>query len=296
MKEGKQIKKIPTLFKREFENHKVVKVLPELSDESLSWVLDGEGIATEKIDGACCAVIDGKLYKRYDAKKDKHGNLKVPPAGAIPCDEPDPVTGHWPHWVLVDENDPADQWFVSAYTISSAYYPDGTYEAVGLHFNGNPHCLHRDYLIPHGNTIIDLPDRSFKSIRSYLADHAIEGIVFWNHGQPQCKIKRSDFGLPWPDKERLPNLDHYVYEMEMPAEYAAVFASIAESANLTVEDLIEQYLRHTVSHPEDLLKWKADFDALSESESREYSRIEVKEIKPVYSDGFWLEQHSGGTK
>ena len=24
-----------------------------------------------------------------------------------------------------------------------------------------------------------------------------EGIVFWNDGQPQCKIKRSDFGFPW---------------------------------------------------------------------------------------------------
>lgn len=23
--------------------------------------------------------------------------------GAIPCDEPDPVTGHWPHWVKVDK-------------------------------------------------------------------------------------------------------------------------------------------------------------------------------------------------
>ena len=24
-----------------------------------------------------------------------------------------------------------------------------------------------------------------------------EGIVFWKDGQPQCKIKRSDFGFPW---------------------------------------------------------------------------------------------------
>ena len=25
----------------------------------------------------------------------------------------------------------------------------------------------------------------------------IKGIVFWKDGQPQCKIKRSDFGFPW---------------------------------------------------------------------------------------------------
>lgn len=37
------MKKIPTLFKREFENHRVTKALPELSDETLAWVLAGEG-------------------------------------------------------------------------------------------------------------------------------------------------------------------------------------------------------------------------------------------------------------
>ena len=107
------MKKIPTLFVREFENHRVVKVLPEVTP-GFEWVLRGEGTPTVKIDGACCAIIDGKFYKRYDAKKDKRGNLKIPPSGAIPCCDPDPVTGHWPHWVLVDENDPADKWFVEA--------------------------------------------------------------------------------------------------------------------------------------------------------------------------------------
>lgn len=27
------------------------------------------------------------------------------------------------------------------------------------------------------------------------------GLVFWKDGQPMCKIKRFDFGLPWPVKE-----------------------------------------------------------------------------------------------
>ncbi len=42
----------------------------------------------------------------------------------------------------------------------------------------------------------DVP-RNFEGIRDYLATHYIEGIVFWKDGQPQCKIKRSDFGFDW---------------------------------------------------------------------------------------------------
>ena len=39
------MKKIPTLFKREFENHNVVRTLPEVT-EGLEWVLNGDGEAT----------------------------------------------------------------------------------------------------------------------------------------------------------------------------------------------------------------------------------------------------------
>ena len=65
------MKKIPTLFKREFLDHHVINISPEVSSPDLAWVLAGEGIATEKIDGACCAIIDGQFYQRYDAKKNK---------------------------------------------------------------------------------------------------------------------------------------------------------------------------------------------------------------------------------
>jgi len=65
------MKKIPTLFKREFLDHHVINISPVLSSPDLAWVLADEGVATEKIDGACCAIIDGQFYKRYDAKKNK---------------------------------------------------------------------------------------------------------------------------------------------------------------------------------------------------------------------------------
>ena len=195
------MKKIPTLFQREFDHHHVVNITDQLTSPELAWVLAGEGIATEKIDGACCALIGGQFYKRYDAKKNKQGILKQPPVGAIPCDVPDPVTGHWPHWVPVDEASAADQWFIAAKANTPGELTDGTYEAIGLHFNGNPYQLEQDVLVWHGEKIIQLESSSFEGIRTYLEQHCIEGIVFWKDGIPGCKIKRRDFGFDWPYKK-----------------------------------------------------------------------------------------------
>lgn len=198
------MKKIPTLFKREFEGHNIVRVLPEVSDGSLRWVLDGEGTATVKIDGACCAIIDGVFYKRYDAKRGK-----PIPDGAIKCqEEADPVTGHLPCWVKVNENNPDDKWFIEAEKntkhvkyVSPQLTEFRTYEAVGKHFNGNPYNLDYDTLIPHGEEIIEV-ERTFEGIKKYLEENYIEGIVFWKDGEPRCKIKRSDFGFEWATKKR----------------------------------------------------------------------------------------------
>ena len=77
---------------------------------------------------------------------------------------------------------------------------EGTYEAVGPHFQSNAYGLEKDTLVRHGSIVIDLPDKSFEGIRSYLGTHNIEGIVFWKDGKPQCKIKRKDFGFKWPMK------------------------------------------------------------------------------------------------
>lgn len=188
------MKKIPTLFERRFENGKPVEILPVVKD-GLEWVLEGEGHATLKIDGSCTAIINGEFYKRYDAKKGKK-----PPEGAIPCCGPDPITGHHPHWVKVDEGNPSDKWFIEAYkntfADSDTVIDNATYEAVGPHFQGNPYELSKDLLKLHGDILPDVP-RSFDGIKQYLTDHYIEGIVFWLDGEPKCKIKRSDFGLDW---------------------------------------------------------------------------------------------------
>ena len=79
-------------------------------------------------------------------------------------------------------------------------YSDGTYEAIGKHFNGNPYGFAKcDMLIKHGQDIIPNSEleRSFEGIKRYLNENYIEGIVFWKDGEPQCKIKRTDFGFDW---------------------------------------------------------------------------------------------------
>lgn len=184
------MKKIPTLFVRTFENHKVVGITNEITAGCEEAFLHGD--ATLKIDGSCCAIIGGEFYKRYDAKKGKQ-----PPTGAIPCCEPDPITGHHPHWVKVDDK-PENKWFVNAYN-NTPYRKDGTYEAIGVHFQGNPYGLCDDILQPHGTEKVDVP-RTFDGIKTFLSVYEIEGLVFWLNGEPVCKIKRTDFGLPWPVK------------------------------------------------------------------------------------------------
>ena len=193
------MKKIPTLFVRKFENHKIVDILDEITpgcEEAFK-----EGAATVKYDGSCCAIINGEFYKRYDCKKGK-----TPPEGAIPCCDPDPVTGHWPHWVKVGDG-PEDKWFREALKNFKELHgglqklSDNTFEAVGPHFQGNPYNYEQDTLIIHGCNEFPLHPRTFERVKQVLTRYDIEGIVFWLNGEPVCKIKRSDFGLPWPVKK-----------------------------------------------------------------------------------------------
>ena len=86
---------------------------------------------------------------------------------------------------------------MEAYRNAGCPTEEGTYEAIGPHFRANPYGLEKDVIEKHGIRVLPDVPRNFEGIRDYLEKHNIEGIVFWNDGQPQCKIKRSDFGFPW---------------------------------------------------------------------------------------------------
>ena len=190
------LKKMPTLFVREFEDHQVKRVLNEVHPDCL-WVINGEGYATEKLDGTCCMIKDNKIYKRFDFKKGR-----TLPKNAIPCQkEPDPITGHFPHWVLCDPNNPNDIYHLEAFK-KLENYTDGTYELIGKHINGNAYDLDYDILERHGLRILDDVPRDYEGIKKYLEEHYIEGIVFYRGNGEMCKIKRSDFGFFWKIPKR----------------------------------------------------------------------------------------------
>ncbi|MEG1363844.1 MAG: DUF5565 family protein [Clostridia bacterium] len=189
------MKKMKTLFKREFNNHEIVKVLNEV-EVGCEWVLNNEGYATEKIDGTCSLIQNLQIYRRYDYKAGR-----ILPAGAIPCqDKADNITGHFPHWLLCTNEDHNNLYHLEAFS-KQPNLENGTYELIGKHINGNPYKLETDILVKHGSIILDNVPRNYEGIKKYLNDHYIEGIVFYKEDGIMCKIKRSDFRLNWNSKK-----------------------------------------------------------------------------------------------
>lgn len=180
------MKKIISLFQRNYETDHLVRdeIVP-----GAEWVIKGEGVATQKFDGTCIMVRNGGLFKRYDAK---HG--KTPPEGFEPAQDPDPVTGHWPGWILA--NDPnADKRLFEACNNFCGKLDNGTYELCGPKIQSNREKLDKHMLIKHGTVeVIGVP-RTFDSIKEWLKDKPIEGIV-WHHPDGRMvKIKKKNFGL-----------------------------------------------------------------------------------------------------
>jgi len=183
------MKKISTLYKK--DPNDLSRVINEINPEN-EWVLNGEGIATRKFDGTATAIIDGDLYKRYDVKKGKQV-----PLNALPCQEPDEITGHQPHWIKCDRNNPADKYHFEGFD-NLIEKLDGTYELCGEKIQGNPEHLTGHILIKHGIEVLPVNDYSFEGLKSYLSNPelGIDGIVFHHKSDGRmCKIRKSDFGI-----------------------------------------------------------------------------------------------------
>lgn len=194
------MKKMPCVFVRTFHAKHAFTLTDEVAT-GCQWVLDGEGVASRKRDGTACLVQEGKLHKRYDARKDrKTGEFKPPPPGALPCGDPDPETGHWPHWVPVDAANPADKWHHAAWSRLVAPLGDGTYELCGPHFSGNAEAFADDTFVRHGTELVTIvkDDLAFERLRALLTSMRAEGIVFTHPDGRRAKLRRKDYGLPWP--------------------------------------------------------------------------------------------------
>jgi len=201
------MKKIETIFKRDPSNLKLV--LPEPTDagvgsERPDWVFSGEGVATLKVDGTCCLWHNDRLYRRHALKAER-----PMPAGWLHWSlDPIAVSGHG--WLPVGES-PADDYHREALALPGFRGINGrTYELIGPKINSNPYKLKHHLLWLHGSIIDEAPEREFEAIRDWFKKYVVEGIV-WYLNPPgalwggkdtlMAKIKRKDFGLPWPEKK-----------------------------------------------------------------------------------------------
>jgi hypothetical protein len=176
------MKKVISLFQRNYDGDRLVRdeVVP-----GAEWVLAGEGVATRKWDGTCCAVIGGKLYKRceWDIKKGP-----APPEWLHHDFDPAQRSGHG--WLPVGIG--PEDWM---HRLAEVPSEDGTYELVGPKVQKNAEDREGYELIRHGNVIFHDCPRDFEGIREYLSERDIEGIV-WHHPDGRMvKIKGRDFGI-----------------------------------------------------------------------------------------------------
>lgn len=194
---------------------KIPTILPK-DPNDLGLVTDGKLLDDIKyfqlkIDGTSTIIKDGNLYARYDVKliinkKGKKTYLtkedvkeKIP-FGAIPCQEPDEKSGHWPHWVLVNNN-PQFKYIIEAFNNLDDKV-DGTYECIGPKIQGNPHNENEHIFIPHNHINLKydidfekMNKNPFEFFKNLFKDFHWEGLVAYNsNNEPIGKIRRSDFG------------------------------------------------------------------------------------------------------
>lgn len=205
------MKKIQTVFKIDREQNMATNEV----NPGAQWVLEGKGIATLKMDGSACMVKDGQIYRRFDRKlkpqfmkqlrlqghldnvtEDMFNEL---PKDAIPCqDQPDSKTYHHPHWIKIKPFLPEDKFHFEALKNFKGKLEDGTYEIIGHKINHNPYNLDTQIFVKHGSTILNVPDRSYEGLKTFLETLDGEGIVFHNlETDEMAKIRRRDFKMFW---------------------------------------------------------------------------------------------------
>ena len=188
------MEKIPTLFLRDEtpRGHPVIDAVTP----GCEWVLAGEGVATAKLDGVNVQVRRDEVMATLWKRRKPPEGVAYSRASYVPC----------------DRFDPTDQWLFAAYDASVPDTP-GLYEAVGPSLQGNPHRFRQSWLysIDRPSHMRDVP-RTFGGVRAWLSltprfplwdppgilEVPIEGVVFVHPDGRLAKIKRRDFGLPWP--------------------------------------------------------------------------------------------------
>jgi hypothetical protein len=183
------MEKIPTLFERD-DHFRVV----DRPRAECAWVFEGEGSATEKLDGANVrlTVRSGQLVRL----EKRRNPSKIQKQQGI-------VDG-W--YADADEHSAEDKWLLTAARATDVSgWPDGEHpcEALGPRIQGNPLALDDHRCVPFNVQAPQYPavPRDYSGLRDYLAEldsrfapgHLAEGIVFHHPDGRRAKIKRKDF-------------------------------------------------------------------------------------------------------
>lgn len=187
------MKKIPTIFKRGPD----FKVINEITP-GCDWVFNGEGVATEKLDGTNVQITveNGqaiKLEKRRNPTKEEKARGEIDGS-----------------YVLVT-SDPGDKYIRDAIDNTDfSTWPDGVHsaEAIGPKIQGNSLNLERHILVRHADAPI------YSDVQTHIRENAdkfdylqniirvsslysksawIEGFVFHHPDGRMAKIKVKDF-------------------------------------------------------------------------------------------------------
>lgn len=188
------MRKIPTIFERDWNGDRS-RVVNQWHPDCF-WVRDGEGVATQKIDGTCCMIRTGALYRRREVKAG--GDAPV----GFEVVSFDAETGKTIGWVLVGDS-PEDARHREALD-SLTHRLDGTYELIGPKVQGNPEQASAHILVPHASKSLvldDQPPRTFGELELWLMGKHMEGLVFHHPDGRMGKIKLRDFGIKRPAQD-----------------------------------------------------------------------------------------------
>jgi hypothetical protein len=185
------LNKIETIFDRGED----FKVIDKIRD-GCEWVFNGEGKATEKVDGQNVKVLfkDGKIIHVWKRRNPNKEEKKL---------------GIEPGYIDADQNDPQDKHIFRSVNNCKTILPDGEYpcEAFGGKIQGNPLEVEPNlYFFTMDPKVYENVPRNFEGLKvclKYLVSHfnpgkLAEGIVFHNPDGKMAKIKRRDFDYELP--------------------------------------------------------------------------------------------------
>ena len=199
------MKKVISLFQRNYGGDHLVRdeVVP-----GADWVIAGEGVATQKLDGTALLVVSERagprVMKRYTCRDFKQLALARLTKGFVQAQPPDPVTGEVPGWVpYYASADPGDKWIAVGLdewiARNGSHPPAGTYELVGVGVQGNAERLPNTVLVRHGEIKLRDCPRTYEALREWFRGRDIEGVVWHHPDGSMVKIKKKDFGMKRAD-------------------------------------------------------------------------------------------------